>query len=86
MKEAMELLQTPEAENIERCEIIAAQLKEKVTLLTQIDEEILNLCDVSEIGVEIAESPKYRTEYQKRSEKSTSKQKPPKITMILIRM
>jgi hypothetical protein len=33
-KEAMELLQTPEAENIERCEIIAAQLKEKVTLLT----------------------------------------------------
>ena len=37
MKEAMELLQTPEAENIERCEIIAAQLKEKVTLLTQID-------------------------------------------------
>ena len=56
MKEAMELLQTPEAENIERCEIIAAQLKEKVTLLTQIDEEILNLCDVSEIGVEIEES------------------------------
>jgi DNA-binding transcriptional MerR regulator len=27
MKEAMELLQTPEAENIERCEIIAAQRK-----------------------------------------------------------
>jgi hypothetical protein len=27
-----------------------------VTLLTQIDEEILNLCDVSEIGVEIEES------------------------------
>jgi molybdenum-dependent DNA-binding transcriptional regulator ModE len=26
-KEAMELLQTPEAENIERCEIIAAQRK-----------------------------------------------------------
>jgi hypothetical protein len=41
MKEAMELLQTSEAENIERFEIIAAQLKEKVTLLTQIDEEIL---------------------------------------------
>jgi hypothetical protein len=51
MKEAMELLQTPEAENIERCEIIASQLKQKVTLLTQIDDEILKLCDVSEIGV-----------------------------------
>jgi hypothetical protein len=69
-------------------ELITAQLKEKVTLLTQIDEEILNLCDVSEIGVEIEESAEIsdRISEIKRSEKSTCKQKPPKITIILIRM
>ena len=55
-KEASELLQTPEGENIERCEIIAIQLEEKLVLLTKLDEEILNICDVTEIQGEIEES------------------------------
>ena len=55
-KEASELLQAPEGENTERCEIIAFQLEEKLALLTKLDSEILNICDVAEIQGKIEES------------------------------
>ena len=41
---------------MERCEIVAVQLKEKLALLTKLDEEILNICDVTEMQGEIEES------------------------------
>ena len=57
-KEATELLQIPEGEgdHIERSEVIALQLQEKLKLLSEIDEEILDICDVNDIQNEIEES------------------------------
>lgn len=55
-KEAIELTQTPEHDKIERCEVIAKQLEAKIKILNEIDEEILNICDVKEIQNEIEES------------------------------
>ena len=57
-KEATELLQIPEGEgdHIERSEVIALQLQEKLKLLSEIDEEILDICDVNDIRNEIEES------------------------------
>ena len=67
-------------------ELITAQLKEKVTLLTQIDEEILNLCDVSEIGVEIEESAEISDRISETKRKIDKQTTAAKITIILIRM
>ena len=55
-KEATELLlQTPEEADIERSEVTAGLLEEKLKILNELDEAILNVCDVNEIQIEIEE-------------------------------
>ena len=55
-KEAIELLQIYEETRVERSEVIVGQLEEKLKVLNEIDEQILNICDVNEIQTEIEES------------------------------
>ena len=43
-------------DNVNRCEIVQGMLEEKRKLLEKIDEEILALCDVKDIPVDIEES------------------------------
>ena len=58
VKEAQELLQSSEIDIqvIQRCEIISGQLETRMNILNGINEEILGLCEVSEIGDEIEEA------------------------------
>ena len=58
VKEAQELLLSSEVDIqvIERCEIISGQLETRMNILNGINEEILGLCEVSEIGDEIEEA------------------------------
>ena len=55
-KEAIELLQTHEETGIRRIEVIVGQFGEKLKVLNEIDEQILNIRDVNEIQTEIEES------------------------------
>ncbi len=56
-KEANELLlKEPQDDLVERIEVIAKQFEGKLTILSELDEEILNTCDVSEIQGEIEDS------------------------------
>ena len=55
-KKADELLHLPGDVDVDRCEIIRSLLEEKLKILTEIDEEILGLCDVKDIEQEIEES------------------------------
>jgi len=55
-KEAIALLQIHEETCVERSEVIVGQLEEKLKVLNEIDEQILNLCEVNEIQTEIEES------------------------------
>lgn len=52
VKEADELLHSPDLD-IEQCKVIANQRKEKIKILSEIDEEILGMCESNEIGYEI---------------------------------
>ena len=54
-KEAYELLHSTDVD-IQRCEVISNQLEEKMNILNNINEEILGVCEVSEIGGEIEEA------------------------------
>ena len=51
-KEAHELLHSTDVD-IQRCEVISNQLAEKMNILNNINEEILGVCEVSEIAGEI---------------------------------
>jgi prophage DNA circulation protein len=55
-KEADELLHLPGDIDVDRCEIIRSLLEEKLKILSEIDEEILGLCEVKDIEQEIEES------------------------------
>lgn len=55
-KEADELLHLPGDVDIDRSEIIRSLLEAKLKILSEIDEEILGLCDVEDIEQEIEES------------------------------
>ena len=56
-KEANELLlKEPQDDLVKRIEVIAKQFEGKLTILSELDEEILNTCDVSEIQGEIEDS------------------------------
>ena len=55
-KEADELLHLPGDVDVGRCEIIRSLLEGKLKILSEIDEEILGLCDVKDIEQEIEES------------------------------
>ena len=55
-KQAIELIASPESDNLEKCKVIARQLEGKLKLLGEIDDEILNICDVEEIQHEIEEA------------------------------
>ena len=51
-KEVTELLlQTPEEAEIERSEVLAELLEEKLKILNELNETILNVCDVKEIKI-----------------------------------
>ena len=54
-KEAYELLHSTDVD-IQRCEVISNQLEEKMNILNNINEEILGVYEVSEIGGEIEEA------------------------------
>ena len=53
---ATELIQTADENELERCEVIVNQLRAKVNLLGDLDDEICNICDVKEIQQEIEDS------------------------------
>ena len=55
-KQAIELIGIPESDNLEKCKVIARQLEAKLKLLSEIDDEILNICNVEEIQHEIEEA------------------------------
>lgn len=55
-KEADELLHLPDDVDIDRIEIIRSLLEAKLKIVSEIDEEILGLCDVKDIEQEIEES------------------------------
>ena len=55
-KQAIELIGNPESDNLEKCKGIARQLEAKLKLLSEIDDEILNICDVNDIQREIEEA------------------------------
>ena len=54
-KEAIEHLQSTDID-IEQCKIISNQLEDKMKILNDINEEILGVCEVSEIGKEIEDA------------------------------
>jgi hypothetical protein len=55
-KEAQELIETRNEGNLNRSEVVHSILSEKLKLLNELDEEILGLCDISEIQGEIEET------------------------------
>ena len=55
-KEADELLHLPGDVDVDRSEIIRSLLEAKLKILSDLDEEILGLCDVKDIEQEIEES------------------------------
>ena len=55
-KLAVELIENPESDNLEKCKVITKQLEAKLKLLSEIDDEILNICDVGDIQHEIEEA------------------------------
>ena len=55
-KEADELLHLPGDVDVDRCEIIRSLLEEKLKILSEIDEEILGLCEVKDIEQEILQN------------------------------
>ena len=55
VKEAIELLQSTDVD-IQRCKVIYSQLEDKMKILNEINEEILGICEVSEIEHEIEEA------------------------------
>ena len=55
-KQAIELIENPESNNLEKCKVITKQLEAKLKLLSEIDDEILNICDVGDIQHEIEEA------------------------------
>ena len=54
-REALELLDSSEVD-IERCGVIAEQLESKMKILDEINDEIIGICDVTEIEHEIEEA------------------------------
>jgi hypothetical protein len=54
-KEAIEHLQSTDIDT-ERCKIISNQLEDKMKILNDINEEILGVCEVNEIGKEIEDA------------------------------
>jgi hypothetical protein len=48
-KQAIELIENDKSNNLEKCKGIAKQLKAKLELLGEIDNEILNIWDVNDI-------------------------------------
>ncbi|XP_046856149.1 uncharacterized protein LOC124449255 [Xenia sp. Carnegie-2017] len=55
VKEALELLDATEVD-IERCNVIAEQLECKMKILDEINDEIIGICDVTDIEHEIEEA------------------------------
>ena len=55
-KEAEQVVQSQDEENIDRSEVIHSLLSEKLKILNKLDEEILGLCEVKDIEREIEES------------------------------
>jgi cell fate (sporulation/competence/biofilm development) regulator YmcA (YheA/YmcA/DUF963 family) len=55
-KQAIELIENDKSNNLEKCKGIAKQLKAKLELLGEIDNEILNIWDVNDIQQEIEEA------------------------------
>jgi hypothetical protein len=55
-KEAEEVIQSQDEENISRSEVIHSLLSEKLKILNELDEEILGLCEIKDIEIEIEES------------------------------
>ena len=55
-KQAIELIENPESDNLEKCKVITKQLEAKLKLLSEIGDEILNICDVCDTQHEIEEA------------------------------
>jgi hypothetical protein len=55
-KEAEGVIQSQDEENINRSEVIHSLLSEKLKILNELDEEILGLCEIKDIEIEIEES------------------------------
>ena len=55
-KQAIELIENPESDHLEKCKVIARQLEAILNLLSEIDDENLNTCDVDNIQHEIEEA------------------------------
>ena len=55
VREAIELLDSTEVD-IERCEVIAEQLENRMKILDEINEEIISICEVADIEREIEDA------------------------------
>ena len=55
IKESLEILESTDVD-IQRCEVISKQLEDKMTILKELNDEILGICEVSEIEHEIEEA------------------------------
>ena len=55
VKEALEVLDSPKVD-IERCNVIAEQLKSKMKILDEINDKIIGICDVTDIEHEIEDA------------------------------
>ena len=62
-KQAIELTENPESDNLEKGKVITKQLEAKLKLLSEIDDEILNICDVGDIQHEIEKAAEVPTEF-----------------------
>ena len=55
IKESLEILESTDVD-IQPCEVISKQLEDKMTILKELNDEILGICEVSEIEHEIEEA------------------------------